>query len=162
MPIVDASSIDQVPSGMTNTRSANVLAYSVNAPRSLEIPPRVVEATLSPTLRLVLRFGPTWTTSPAKSQPMQVPGFVHHFVSVRREDNGLINVRLQLRRKQRTFPIGWVDGDRLNLNQDLVFARDLDWQILNSIGFILYKAESQSLHAAIYVMVRSLLERRRF
>ena len=79
--MVEASSNDHVPSGMTNARSANVLAYSENAPRSRETPPRTDEATLSPTLMTVLRFGPTRTTSPAKSQPMQVPGIVNHFVS---------------------------------------------------------------------------------
>ena len=70
IPMVEASSNDQVPSGITKARSANVLAYSENAPRSFETPPRTDEATLSPILMLVLRFGPTWTTSPAKSQPM--------------------------------------------------------------------------------------------
>ena len=70
-----------MPSGIVQTRSEYILAYSPNPPRSLSTPPRREPPTLSPSFTGTRRVGPTWTTVPAKSQPMIVPGRVRFLES---------------------------------------------------------------------------------
>jgi len=52
--------------------------------------------------------------------------------------------------ERRTFPIGWVDGNRPDLDKDLIFARGLNGRLLNGGGFILYQPERQGPNATIY------------
>ena len=51
--------------------------------------------------------------------------------------------------ERRTFPIGRVDGNRPDLDKDLVSARDLDGHFLNGGGFVLYQSMRQGPDATI-------------
>ena len=116
--MVAASSKVYVSSGIIHARSAYTLTYSAKPPRSLSTPPRRDAATLSPILTGTRRLGPACTTIPAKSHPRIVPGLLICLASV--------VVRLAVTRIaaecERTLPVGRVDGNRRDLNEDLVLT----------------------------------------
>lgn len=69
-----AASPGFIPWGTTKHMSLSTAAYSAYDPSTLDHPPLTQPAIWSPILRGTLRFGPSLTIVPAKSQPRTSPG----------------------------------------------------------------------------------------